>query len=408
MSRPRVLLLAPTSTTGGIASWAAILLDRARRTDFLVENTSRHFAVLGERETVRHRWLAGRAAVARVWRVLRRARAEAVDAVYVTSSPGLGFLLRDLPLALGLRLLRRPVVVHLHGGDQARLFGTGVLRRRFTLWALDRVSLVVVITRPIEHFLARRLANTPVRYLPNMLPDEYWAQACPPEPRRRDQGLTLALVAWQAAAKGTFAALHALALLPPDVRLLLVGQASAENAAAIEATVEELGLTARVVVTGPLDRAGVDATLARTDVLLLPSATEGFPMAVIEAMAHAVPVVATRVGAIAEMVGETGPEPCGLLVTARPEDPRCPADPAELADAVRRLSSAPGLAAALGAAGRRRVGAHYLVSVVLPELEDLIAAVASGHSVSRSAGAGTAVPPARSDAGTPRRTAVGR
>lgn len=392
MSRPKVLLLAPTTTTGGIASWAAILLARATRTDFVVEDTSRRFAVLGARETVRHRWLAGRAAVGRLIRVVRRARAEAVDAVYLTSSPGPGFLLRDLVLVLALRALRVPVIVHLHGGAHAGFFGAGRVRHRLTLAVLDRAALVIAITRPIERHLTERLTAVAVRYLPNMLPDEHCATAVG---RRRPDGVRtgadLALVAWQAPQKGTFVALRALARLPGDVRLRLVGQASAENAAAIDAMVDELGLSGRVVVTGPLDRAGVDEVLARTDVLLLPSATEGFPMVLLEAMAYGVPVVATRVGAVAEILAEDRPDRCGLVIPTRSGDPLLPADPADLAEAVRRLLADRDLADALGAAGRSRLADRYRVSVVLPELEELIATVASGRPVARRA-AGPADP----------------
>ncbi|MCI4065255.1 glycosyltransferase family 4 protein [Micromonospora sp. R77] len=386
MSRPKVLLLAPTTTTGGIASWAAILRARAARTDFVVEDTSRRFAVLGARETPRHRWLAGRAAVARVIRVVRRARAEAVDAVYLTSSPGLGFLLRDLVLVLALRALRVPVVVHLHGGDHAGFFGAGRARQRLTLAVLDRAALVIAITRPIERHLAERLTRAAVRYVPNMLPDGHGAEAAGrPRPDGIRTGAELALVAWQAPQKGTFVALRALARLPGDVRLRLVGQASAENAAAIDAMVADLGLTGRVVVTGPLDRAGVDEVLARTDVLLLPSATEGFPMVLLEAMAHGVPIVATRVGAVAEILAEDRPDRCGLVIPRRSGDPSLPAEPADLAGAVRRLLTDRDLAETLGAAGRRRLADRYRASVVLPELEDLIATVTSGRAVGRRA-----------------------
>jgi glycosyltransferase involved in cell wall biosynthesis len=77
---------------------------------------------------------------------------------------------------------------------------------------------------------------------------------------------------------------------------------------------------------------------------VLPSHYEGSPLVNVEAMAVGKPVIATRVGGVAEVVidGETG------LLTAA-------GDPAGLADALCRLLENPGLAEKLGKAGRREV-----------------------------------------------------
>jgi len=92
----------------------------------------------------------------------------------------------------------------------------------------------------------------------------------------------------------------------------------------------------------------VPALLDRLDVVALPSWTEGLPLTVLEAMAHARPVVATPVGGTPEVVvdGETG-----LLVPPR--------DPAALAGALRRLLEDPDFARSLGEAGRRRVAERF-------------------------------------------------
>jgi glycosyltransferase involved in cell wall biosynthesis len=96
---------------------------------------------------------------------------------------------------------------------------------------------------------------------------------------------------------------------------------------------------------GVLHRNGVEpyTELAEWDVFVLPSRMDPCPLAVLEAMASGLPVVASRVGGIPEEVGDDG----GLLVE--------PEDVDGFAAAVVRLAAEPGLRASLGAAGRRRV-----------------------------------------------------
>jgi glycosyltransferase involved in cell wall biosynthesis len=88
--------------------------------------------------------------------------------------------------------------------------------------------------------------------------------------------------------------------------------------------------------------------LARWDVFVLPSLEEGFPMAALDAMAAGLPVVATAVGGIPEIVedGRTG-----WLVP--------PGHPGALGERIRLLLRNPDTRRAMGAAGRARVREHF-------------------------------------------------
>jgi glycosyltransferase involved in cell wall biosynthesis len=126
----------------------------------------------------------------------------------------------------------------------------------------------------------------------------------------------------------------------------------------LERQAHELGISERVHFLGWRDEVG--HILSAADVVTMPSLAEGLPMAILEAMACARPVVATSVGGNPEAVldGVTG-----LLVPVN--------DSEALAAALIRLLRDPQLARSMGAAGRRRVEAHFSVERFLRAIEAL-------------------------------------
>lgn len=124
-----------------------------------------------------------------------------------------------------------------------------------------------------------------------------------------------------------------------DVHLLLIGDGPLRDA--IELRSRSLGVAGRVRMAGQQHR--VRDWLAACDVACLPSDHETFSIAVLEAMSMALPVVATRVGAVEEQFRHDRE---GLLVEA--------GDVGALADALARLAD-PGLRRQFGQAARARV-----------------------------------------------------
>jgi glycosyltransferase involved in cell wall biosynthesis len=120
---------------------------------------------------------------------------------------------------------------------------------------------------------------------------------------------------------------------------LLVGDGP--DRPALQAEVRRLGLQEVVTFAGTRD--DVPDLLARADVFALSSRSEGAPVSILEAMAAGLPVVASRVGGVPELVvdGKTG-----LLVP--------PGDPGAMGSALGRLLADAGLRRRLGAAGRER------------------------------------------------------
>ena len=151
-----------------------------------------------------------------------------------------------------------------------------------------------------------------------------------------------------------------------DLRFVLIGEGPEQMALQILA--RELGIAERVLFAG--DRRNVADWLAALNLVVLPSDAESLPNAVLEAMASARPVVATRVGGVPEIVEEGV---TGLLVP--------PGDPPAMAAAILNLLGNEGLCRRMGAAGRVRIERDFTPACAKEKLEsfyDRLLSAASG------------------------------
>jgi glycosyltransferase involved in cell wall biosynthesis len=130
-------------------------------------------------------------------------------------------------------------------------------------------------------------------------------------------------------------------------------------------TIHDLGLADHVRLRGTLPTPQVIEQLRAADVLLHPSVSEGLPTVLVEAMACGIPVIATDVGGVTELVSD-GVD--GLVVPCR--------DPAAMADALEALWRDPALRARMGAAGRHTVQSGFTLERQLGAFQQLYEEVA--------------------------------
>jgi len=276
--------------------------------------------------------------------VTRAARAEAPDLVH-------GHLVHgDVYGSMAAALLRTPFVSSRHNDDRYLL---GPFRHVDRLFA-RRAKRLIAISDAVRRFLVQ--AGLPERKLVTV---HYGLNELPPEPSEvtpADAGIPdgapLVLAVGRLIEQKDHATLlrafASVASQYPDARLAILGGGPLEKE--LRRLAAELGIGHAVVLAG---RTSIRDWLARADVFAHTSRWEGFGIVLLEAMLASLPIVATRVSAVPEVVadGETG-----LLVE--------PGDVDGVAAAIGSLLGDPDRGRALGAAGLLRVRSSFSVGAM--------------------------------------------
>ena len=160
----------------------------------------------------------------------------------------------------------------------------------------------------------------------------------------RIRGRIIAIASADVPLKGISHLLHAVARLRVEHDLDVQLVAKLEPNGPTEKLIAELGISDMVHISNGLTDAELAALLASAEIACIPSLYEGFSLPAVEAMASGTPIVASRAGALPEVVGADGG--CARLVR--------PADVDELTRALGELLDSPHQLRRLGAAGRRR------------------------------------------------------
>ena len=326
---PRIVHVGPgLGVRGGVSAVERLIIDSIRD-----HAQVEHVATMEDGGL----WCRMRVFGTALWRVHRLLRDDRPSIFHVHFASR-GSTLRKCIIAL--MVLRRPgwLVLHAHGGAFDRFFShlpaplqgrvAGIFRRSHGF---------VVLSTQWQEFYVGQLALRQDRIQIMINPTD---PATEVPDRSRRENVQFVFLGRIDDYKGAFELLTAYQALPASSR------ARARLVFAGDGRVEELRQLA--AVAGPdvavhdwLDPEQRDDLLAASDVLVLPSHNEGVPMAILEAMAHGLPVIATPVGGIPDVV-QDGRE--GLLVEV--------ADQVALTTALDRMVADPGLRTLLGKGAR--------------------------------------------------------
>jgi glycosyltransferase involved in cell wall biosynthesis len=252
-------------------------------------------------------------------------------------------------------VLKKPVVVSARGSDVHTYPHRSALARKAARFVLARGDRILAVSRELASQIAE-LAPRPaaVEVVCNGVDAALFSPCADKIQARSSLGIPRdALVVLAAGSlireKGLSELIQAFERVGrerPEVRLVVVGGGPMRTE--LEALGRRLGGGGRVLLPGVVPNGRVADYMRAADVLLHPSHAEGLPNVVLEAMASELPVIATTVGGIPEVVVHGG---TGLLCEAK--------DSKALEAHLRAVLDDPEMARAMGRAGRNRVLARH-------------------------------------------------
>lgn len=262
---------------------------------------------------------------------------------------------RKRVVCLMARIARRPYLLHLHGGEFLKFYQqeSSPLAQRLIRKTFADAAVIIALSEEWRERVLRICPTARVEILTNGV-------ALPRiEPVRRLDGResTVLFMGELTRGKGVYDLIRAVARLADEFPRLQLICAGTGASAPLHQLAGELGIADRVICPGWLDGERKRAALASATVFALPSYAEGMPMALLEAMSWRVPVIATPVGGIPQVLTD-GVN--GLLVA--------PGDVERLSAGLGRILRESPLRERLGKAARETVEDRFSVDSAVERL----------------------------------------
>jgi glycosyltransferase involved in cell wall biosynthesis len=300
--------------------------------------------------------LKARTALAAYARILGSLLAGGAPLLHIHLSSRASFWRKALVCEMA-NLFRRPYLLHVHGSEFMRFYReeSGPRTQRYIASVFRRSSLVLALSEEWRASLLSICPRARVEVLSNAVP-------LPKLDRRPSaaQAQTVLFMGRLGQRKGVFDLVKAFARVAPRfplARLVCAGDGEIDEVKRLSQT---LGMAERVTCPGWLDTARTQALLASASIFVLPSYAEGLPMALLEAMSWGLPVIASPVGGIPQVVRQ---DDNGLLVD--------PGDVDALSAALERLLAEAALRDRLGRAARQTVEKSFALPAAIARLTEI-------------------------------------
>lgn len=350
----KVLLISPQPPPyGGIANWTAMMLEYVKSTNDSFDTIN----IAPKKRATEGRSLFDRVVVSGLDMLKKRhelkekIKNNRPDVIHMTTSGSLA-IFRDILLLKAAAKHGVPAVYHIRFGKTAEMAENNTKMWSFFKKAMLLANTVIAIDKKTYEAIKKHIPNANVVLLPNpintsKLPEYngelkkqvvFLGWAVP------TKGLTELVAAWNTVGKEY-----------PDYKLVVIGQSKPEYLETLKASVK----VDNIEFMGEIPHDKAMETVAESEIFILPSYTEGFPNAVVEAMALKKAVIATDVGAIPEMLEDD----CGVLIKPKNID--------EIVIALRKVLSNKGFRIKLSENALNKVNSEYDIKIVYNRYKEI-------------------------------------
>lgn len=345
----KVLLVSyAPSNRGGIGNWVRIIREYADAHSQACVDISIISTSISQIRTVKrnfwNRFVINGLNIIRVKKEIKKyCMSNRVDVIHVTAAAEWS-VLRDISVLTWASKHNIPTIYHLHFGDLSKYASSNNI-----LWKLFRMAIK---TSDVIWTLDRNTSNCINHYFPEkrvfMMPNPVQLSEMPIV-----SGLekTIVFLGWVIKTKGIEELLQAWEIIRdeyPDYSLKLIGPYQENYISRLHDIFDFSGVT----VTGILSHEDALRELAKCELFILPSYTEGFPNVILEAMALKKAIIATNVGAIPDILGEQ----CGITIEKKSVD--------SILFSIKKVLDNPSLRDMLGSNAYQRVKEQYCVEKV--------------------------------------------
>jgi glycosyltransferase involved in cell wall biosynthesis len=370
LPRPRVLIVGPLlPPLGGVQHITDMQLHSSLAREFelhVVDTSKRQLRCAVESPT----WKTPLNFVRHFSRLILQLVRVRPHVALIHGSSSLSFL-RDWVFMVTARLAGAKVICHYHGSGYARFPScetrSGRAIGRFLMSVAQRV---IVISPTYQRAMGEAWKRDDLAWAPNMADVALFRSmaADTPAPWLARGSRAVLFVGRLSAPKGLYDLFDAIPRVierHPEVNFVLVGVAESDAMEpVIRAAAERRGIASRVTFLGSLEGQKKAAAFVTSQMIVVPSRTEGFPLVIPEAMAAGLPVITTAVGAIPDFVkdGEDG-----FLIP--------PKDPQMLADRICRLLDDESLRRRMSERVRARASREFATEVGCGKVAEVIRSV---------------------------------
>lgn len=306
----KVCFIAPAPPPfGGISKWLSLMCsfadDHRKTLEYTIINISPSKSISEGRNMWDRIIGSGIDMLRKKRELVRLIKKEKIDVIHMTTSGQLA-IIRDLVLLKAAGKRKIPSVYHIHMGRTSQILEGKGWERRLLVRAMRLASTVVVLDQNSYAAAKRELPHINIVKLPNPIDLHKLPKLA------SDAKKEIVFVGWNIPTKGVeelVSAWNNIGKQFPDYCLRLIGPVQEQYKAYLDSLVK----VDNIVIAGELPHEKVMEIMNSSSVFILPSHTEGFPNVIIEAMALKKPIIATKVGAIPEMLDENR----GILIESK-------------------------------------------------------------------------------------------